>query len=164
MKESFIIENGVLVQYVGEESEVVIPDRVTALGERVFCYRRGLASIIMPDSVTSIGDWAFRGCSGFTNIVIPDSVKSIGKGAFLGCSGLKSVAIGDSVRSVGHKAFFGCSSLKKIIYQGAITQWEAVDKVLDWDKSTGDFKIICLDGTLNKKGTKNYKFIIKTAY
>ena len=32
----FIIEDGVLIEYVGDESEVVIPDGVTAIGDGVF--------------------------------------------------------------------------------------------------------------------------------
>ena len=32
----FIIEDGVLKEYVGEESDVVIPDGVTAIGDGVF--------------------------------------------------------------------------------------------------------------------------------
>ena len=32
----FIIEDGVLVRYVGEESDVVIPEGVTAIGDGAF--------------------------------------------------------------------------------------------------------------------------------
>lgn len=36
MKESFIIENGLLLCFAGEESEVVIPDGVTSIGVGAF--------------------------------------------------------------------------------------------------------------------------------
>ena len=34
--EDFIIEDGVLREYVGDESDVVIPDGVTAIGDCAF--------------------------------------------------------------------------------------------------------------------------------
>ena len=34
--EDFIIEDGVLKEYVGEESDVVIPEGVTAIGDCAF--------------------------------------------------------------------------------------------------------------------------------
>ena len=34
--EDFIIEDGVLKEYVGEESDVVIPEGVTAIGDEAF--------------------------------------------------------------------------------------------------------------------------------
>ena len=54
----FIIEDGVLKEYVGEESDVVIPDGVTAIGDCAFdgC---DMETVFIPDSVTSIGEGAF---------------------------------------------------------------------------------------------------------
>lgn len=69
----FIIEQGVLRQYSGNETEVVIPDCVTAIGDRAFFQCTSLTSVIIPDSVTSIGQGAFLECSNLTSIIIPKS-------------------------------------------------------------------------------------------
>ena len=58
----FVIEDGVLIKYKGDDSDVVIPD-----------------------SVTSIGDFAFQDCTNLTSVEIPDSVIEIGEDIFDGC-------------------------------------------------------------------------------
>jgi hypothetical protein len=47
-----------------------------------------LTSVIIPDKVTAIGDSAFFDCDSLVSIIIPDSVYIIGSDAFRGCSKL----------------------------------------------------------------------------
>ena len=109
------------------------------------------ASVIPNDgSVTSIGDYAFYGCSGLTSVTIPDSVTSIGDSAFSGCSGLTSVTIGSGVTSIGDYAFYNCSDLTAINFQGTMAQWQAIEKGPNWDNLTGEYAVICTDGTISK--------------
>ena len=58
----FIIENGVLKEYIGTGGDVVIPDGVTHIAEKAFSGYRTLRSITIPESVTEIGSFAFRAC------------------------------------------------------------------------------------------------------
>ena len=111
----FVIENGVLMKYTGNETNVVIPEGVTSIGGWAFSRCTGLTNIEIPDSVTSIGDNAFRDCENLTSITIPDSVTSIGGYAFRGCTSLTSITIPDSVTSIGIFAFSGCSGLESIV-------------------------------------------------
>ena len=112
--DDFEIFNGVLEEYKGRSSGVVIPDGVTSIGRWAFSDCSVLIRVTIPGSVTSIGDWAFDGCTGLKNIIIPDSVTSIGDHAFSGCFGLTSVTIGNSVTSIGDCAFFYCRNLTRI--------------------------------------------------
>ena len=134
----------------------VIPDdgSVTSIGSNAFYNCSGLTRITIPDSVTSIGDHAFYNCDGLTSITIPDSVTSIGERAFSYCDGLTSITIPDSVTSIGRYAFRGCSGLTSIKFNGTMAQWKAISKGSNWSYNTGDFTIICTDGTLDKSGNQ----------
>ena len=146
-----LIKTGSKTLIVGCKSSVIPNDgSVTSIGRSAFYGCSGLTSVTIPDSVTSICRRAFYGCSGLTSVTIPDSVTSIGSGAFSGCSGLTSVTIPDSVTSIGQSAFSGCSGLTTINFQGTKVQWQAIVKSINWDADTGEYTVICTDGTISK--------------
>ena len=76
------IENGVLKYYKGSDEDVVIPEGVTAIGDKAFYYNSGIKSVLIPEGVTSIGKSAFYSCSKLRSVKIPGSVLSIGRDAF----------------------------------------------------------------------------------
>ena len=141
----FDIRDGVLVWYTGNETEVVIPDGVTSIGEYAFEGRRGLiridipnsvttstgylalypftrlTRIDIPNSVTSIGYMAFKICTGLAEVIIPSSVTSISDFAFSGCTGLTKAVIPNSVKSIGIGAFNDCTGLTRIEIPDSVT-------------------------------------------
>ncbi len=106
------MQENILVSYIGDETDLVLPSYITQINQDAFYYDTNLTSVVIGDSVTSIGDYAFYRCSGLTSVVIPDSVTSIGDHAFYSCSSLTSVVIPNSVTSIGSFAFYDCSSLQ----------------------------------------------------
>ncbi|MDE6566725.1 MAG: leucine-rich repeat domain-containing protein [Lachnospiraceae bacterium] len=132
---SYVIKNGILKEYIPPETEIVISDGVTSIGDHAFEYC-GLRSIRIPDSVTSIGDHAFEYCRHLQTINIPESVTHIGRKAFLGCTnlqsiyipngvtkieaysfgecGIRSITIPNSVKSIGEGAFEWCKKLRSV--------------------------------------------------
>ena len=58
---AFCIRNGVLEHYTGTECSVVIPEGVTALGERVFYGMKQLKEIHFPSTISYIGAEALEG-------------------------------------------------------------------------------------------------------
>ena len=61
----------ILVAYQGNETNLILPDGITAINMYAFYYCSGLTSVTIPDSVTSIGYSAFSGCSSLESITIP---------------------------------------------------------------------------------------------
>ena len=80
----FEIMNGHLIRYVGEESEVVIPDEVVAIRDGAFRGNSNIKKVIIPEGVTTIGRLAFKDCSNLVEVQIPNSITSIGINAFSG--------------------------------------------------------------------------------
>ena len=112
----FIIENGVLIKYVGGGGEVVIPDGVSAIGDEAFILCAGLTSIAIPSSVTTIGERAFGGCKDLTSITFAEDSRltGIGQDAFSFCTSLTSVSLPASVASIGERAFSRCGNLTSL--------------------------------------------------
>ena len=95
-------------------TNINIPNSVTNIGNDAFSNCESLTSINIPNGVTNIGSFAFDGCNSLTNINIPNNVTNIEDGAFLGCESLTSINIPNSVTNIGDKAFYNSESLTKI--------------------------------------------------
>ena len=57
--EDFLISQGVLVAYKGEQSEVTIPDSVRVIADEVFWEHSEIKKVYLPSGVSQIGDKAF---------------------------------------------------------------------------------------------------------
>lgn len=87
-RNEFVIENGMLVKYLGDSNSVVIPGGVTKIGNDVFCANKTVESVVIPDGVTEIGDRAFCYCESLKHVSVPDSVIEYGLDAFTDSRGL----------------------------------------------------------------------------
>jgi hypothetical protein len=114
MTENFEILDGVLIKYNGSDSDVVIPDGVTAIGDDAFSECHSIESVFIPSSVTSIGWYAFSMCESLRSIYIPDSVTSIDENAFDGCKSLESVTIPNGLTEIRRDTFNECVSLVSV--------------------------------------------------
>ena len=111
----FGIINNILLEYKGNERDVVIPNSVIKIGGYAFRYCTNLTSVTIPNGVTEIKESAFEDCTNLTSITIPNSVTEIGKFAFYKCISLESITIPNSVTKIEESAFLGCTSLEKVI-------------------------------------------------
>lgn len=90
-----------------------------------------------------------------TSLAIPEGTPEIGAYAFAGCA-LEQVFVPPSVKKIGAYAFDGCKGLHSIVYGGTCAAWFSVEKEY-WADGTGDLKIVCMDGTIDKNGTLKRK-------
>ena len=130
----WLIINGTLLKYSGNDLDIIIPNTVTTLG--AYWYQGNwdeIRSITIPDSVTKLGVNSFNGAfsvppwgtlstiklpnsvteieggafaySDLTTLVLPDSLTTIGNGAFSKCQYLTDIVIPNSVSSIGNWVF-----------------------------------------------------------
>jgi len=140
----FAVEDGVLVNYTGEETDLVIPGDlgITAIGAEAFVQKghllqsvvipegvkrvagfadcTDLKSVTLPESTAAIEANAFYGCRNLKSIVIPEKTTKIGDSAFCE-TGLSDIAIPDSVKTIGKNAFDHCYSLAAAALGSGIT-------------------------------------------
>lgn len=105
----FVIENGVLKQYVGNGGDVVIPDDVYEIGRSAFSGCRELTSVTFPNRLITIRMSAFQGCKGLTSITLPENVNYVEDWAFEGCTGLTEVIVLGDFVTISKWAFYECS-------------------------------------------------------
>ncbi len=122
--QDFVIENGCLVGYKGEDSNVIIPQGVISIGKSAFEECESMLSVSIPSSVISIDDYAFSCCDGLESVIIPVGVKRIARFAFYNCANLKSVVIPQGVTEIGEYAFSGCENLESAPIPSSITSIE----------------------------------------
>ena len=109
----FVIKNGVLVRYKGDDPHVEIPEGVTCIGEDAFA-SKAIQTVNMPDTITKIGWRAFKECKCLSEVNLSKGLTSIGIDAFAYCSSLTELNIPEGVTSIGNGAFSDCYALSKV--------------------------------------------------
>ena len=101
--DDFEIYDGVLVEYLGSDSEVVVPS----------VDRDG-------NPVTFIDNKAFWGNTAITNVVISEGIETMGSQVFEECSNLVEVSLPYSLKESGHSALRK-TSLYSIVVPAQLT-------------------------------------------
>ena len=108
------IVNGILKEYTGQSSDVIIPDNVKGISSAVFKDRHALRSVILPAGLETIESRCFDGCDGLTTVMFSSGLTKIGKYAFAGCSNLKIHRLPAGLEEIGAYAFKDCTSLSSL--------------------------------------------------
>lgn len=114
----FIIQDGVLISYLGKDTEVIIPNGVTSIGDSVFKGMFNITKITIPNTVKTIGKFAFKGCKKLCDINFPSGLIKLDDYAFHRCHSLKKVILPDTLTQIGRCVFHYCDSLEMISIKG----------------------------------------------
>ena len=111
----FVIKDGVLLQYSGTDTDVVIPDDVTEIGDSAFKNNTNIKKVTFSKNIKKINQSAFYSCTNLETVIFNNLISSIGNSAFYGCTKLSGVLkISENTRSVGNYAFANCTSLTSV--------------------------------------------------
>lgn len=96
-------------------TEVILPDRLTAIGTCAFRECESLTKVNIPSDVRKIGPMAFYKCSMLCSpLVIPKEVTTIDVGTFYECSLISDIKFPSTLTEVKDYAFFGCKELSRV--------------------------------------------------
>lgn len=132
-QDGYIIVDGVLYDYIGDESFLVIPDGVREI-KNMSIPKGRVASVKLPKSLERVDGFTFSGCrrladnDGFIvingvlygymeysdDVEVPYGVREINDDAFNSCKNIRSVSLPDTVKRIGSGAFYDCVKLESI--------------------------------------------------
>lgn len=138
-QDNFVIEDGVLISYQGDASELALPEGITTIQEKAFYGNSTITSITMNDEVRVIEKEAFAYCENLQNIHLSAQLESLGAEAFMHTkqlthiylppslkiidycdfgifygSGLECVYIGDGMEELPYYLFKNAKQLKEV--------------------------------------------------
>ena len=114
-----------LYSYIGNDTEVIVPDGVTKICSYAFGDRNkpndSITKIILPDSVVELEDSAFGYCSSLTDVSWSNNPKfKMGHDIFKGCNSLEKISIPKNVSELS--SFVMPRNLKEIKIHDDLTR------------------------------------------
>lgn len=105
--------------------ELIMPDSIVKLGERVLENSTALEKVKLPALITRLPRNLFFGCSALTSIVMPNIVEDFPEGIFAYCTSLKEIPFRAGITVLHKNVFKGCSSLKSLVIPDTVKIIEA---------------------------------------
>jgi hypothetical protein len=112
----------IITDYIGEATEVVIPEKLR--GKKIISIDQNafkgseITSVVVADTVTSIGSNAFQNCKKLTKVDMGKSVKNLGEGAFSNCPELVEVICSPTLNELGTSVFGNDDKLQTVNLDG----------------------------------------------
>lgn len=85
--------------------DVIVPDGVTSLGQKVFYQNKNITSVKLPDTCTQFNTSCFYDCSKLKTVNIPSGVQTIPESCFYNTTALSSISLPVSVTKIDSQAF-----------------------------------------------------------
>lgn len=139
----FVIEDGMLTQYLGSDKEIVIPKGVIIIGPSAF---KGsmMEKVVIPSNLFRIDSKAFEDCTNLREVIINDGVGYIEFDVFKNCTSLEMIDLPESIVSIGGGCFENCTSLETILFPTQLTfiGYKAFYNTPWLDNYDGDYVVI----------------------
>ena len=119
--ELFIIDSYTLKGYVGNETDIVLPEEVngvtiTTVWGNAFKDNTAITSIKVPESYTTLAGSAIKGCTSLKNVSLPNSLTgALGTFQFRDCPALESVNVPYGINNLNSYVFYGCTNPNLVI-------------------------------------------------
>ncbi|MEA4822040.1 MAG: leucine-rich repeat protein [Erysipelotrichales bacterium] len=119
----FDVKSGIIQKYVGTDTDVTIPEKITVDGVEydvkglgIYAFRRNttITSVTIPDIITEIPKQTFEGCTNLTTVNFPSTLTMIGNAAFKDCPKLTNVELPKGLKHIDDAAFMNCTSITSI--------------------------------------------------
>lgn len=110
----FVIENGTLIDYKGDDVNIVFPNGISTIGDCVFWQNDKIKKVFLPEGISHIGNASFCACSNLEEVVLPNSLYYIGNDAFFACRKLKNIDFPDNLSTIGENAFGCCDRISSL--------------------------------------------------
>lgn len=142
MNKDYIIEDGILLAYLGTDPVAKVPEGVKQIGG-VKPHDENRSELLGDP----IGYKAFYDNKLVTEVILPEGVTTIGFKSFEHCENLRKLTIPKSLKSVECNAMLGLN-LDEVTYLGSIDNFLDIDLHYWCD----DCKVVhCIDGDINFK-------------
>ena len=112
--DDFIIENGVLIKYVGPGGDVVLPEEITRIADNAFRSNQTVTSVVMQSGITEMGMCVFWDCHYIKRIVFSDTIKVIPTSTCYLNWALEEVILPRDVEEIQSTAFINCYALTSL--------------------------------------------------
>lgn len=122
---SYITLNSVLLELWSTKGDIVIPDGVVGISDKLFLDNDKITSITFPEGMKFIGRRALEHCNYINEITLPEGMEEIREYAFSGSLYLKNVYMPDSITEIGEGAFCNCPELENISIPPKVTRIKA---------------------------------------
>ena len=85
-KDGFVIVcNHILCDYIGDKSDVTIPEGVSIISDEAFLNNSRLVSVTFPHLLGSVHSYAFKNCTNLSVVRMSKTIPKFKEGAFDGC-------------------------------------------------------------------------------
>lgn len=79
--QDFLIEGTILKKYLGNDSQVELPEGLEVIESDAFRYNGHIESVVIPQTIKKIENEVFYHCSRLKSVVLPEQLEEIGESA-----------------------------------------------------------------------------------